>query len=362
MIARIYSSENSILKFALEEIYNKINQDLFINSYDFIIFAINLNYPYEDINKDIKKIFKTNNYLAFNVQNSFNNTKIVNGVSALFIKFENKGKINLYTFYEEEIDNKFKDFLKEKKDNLNLIFSTYDVNLINKITNLEFDEEINLTGGVIPKIEDIGFIYLNEKIIKKGIVVLNFENVEYKNKVITGYIPMGPDSKINVAKDNKLYVVDYKDASLITNTMLKDLDNITDLWYAPILIKRENFYIPRTFKDIKENFYIEFFGNFKTNDNYIQMSFANKEILLKEDEKEAKKLKEELKNIELVFDFSCVAREYILKDKKIEEQYIFAKTLNAPLFGYFTFGEIQSIKNEIINFNQTTLLIGVREC
>jgi len=64
----------------------------------------------------------------------------------------------------------------------------------------------------------------------------------------------------------------------------------------------------------------------------------------------------------VIFDFSCIARQYILKEKANDELEIFIEQINAPLFGFFTFGEIKNIKKNVVLFNQTSLIAGVREC
>ena len=121
MIARSYSSNNKVLKFALEDIYIKQQKDFFISNFDFVIFAVHPSYPYKDINTSIKKIFKTENFVAFNAIDAFCNSNIIEGLTALFIKFENKGKID--TFFCNDIDsnigvNRFYQYLKNNPDDL----------------------------------------------------------------------------------------------------------------------------------------------------------------------------------------------------------------------------------------------------
>jgi hypothetical protein len=366
MIVRNFYSTNKTLKFALEEIYKQFEEDIFINEYDFILFAISTKYLPCDINRDIKKIFKTDKYLAFNAINSFSNTKIVEGISACFISFEKNTKIEV--FANEELNEKETiEYLNKNKNSLNILITTYDLDIVKFFENLDIPENISLIGGIVSEeiIDNIkrGFIYLNNKCIKKGFAIISFKNVKFASSTITGYRPLGPFLEAKLVKDNKVYLIDYNDASLIAKNLLKGLDDIKDLWNAPLLIKRENLLIPRTFKDIKENFYVEFFGNFRNRDK-IQISFASKELLLKEDKKEAKKIKREIKNCDLVFNFSCIARQYILDNKAQEELAILSETINAPLFGFFTFGEIINTftKEKITLYNQTSLVVGVSEC
>ena len=265
MIVRSYFSTNKVLKFALEEIFFQMKEDVFLNDFDFIIFALSPKYGSNDVNVDIKKIFKTENFLAFNAIHSFSNREVVDGVSAVFLKFENRAKINLFVGYS--CCNDLQSYLNQHTNSLNIIISTYDIDIIQSLQkNINLSSN-NLLGGIVSgEIIDgeyVGNLYVNNEIIKKGFVILSFENVEFTTSIVTGYIPIGPEMKIKLNKDNKVYLIEYEDASLIMKRLLRGLDDIKDLWNAPILIKRDNLYIPRTIKDIKEIFMLNFLGILK---------------------------------------------------------------------------------------------------
>ena len=366
MIARSYFSTNKILKFALEEIYLNFKKDILIDDYDFVLFAISPKYYPEDVKEDISKIFK-NNFLAFNAIHSFSNNNVVSGVSAMFIKFEKNGNIDTFVCEcKERNKEKLLKYLLSHKNSLNIIVSTYNMDIANFLEKIDLKDSVSLIGGIVSgeEIEGTyrGNLYFNHKIIEKGFAVLSFNNVEFSSSIATGYRPLGPSLKVRLAKENRVYLIDYSDASLVAKSLLKGLDNIKDLWNSPILIKRGEQFIPRTFKDIKENLYVEFFGNFKQNEE-ISLSFANEELLLKEDRKRAAEVKNSLHNCDMIFDFSCIARQYILKDKADDELEIFSEIINAPLFGFFTFGEMINVcNNNVTLFNQTSLIAGVKEC
>jgi hypothetical protein len=140
---------------------------------------------------------------------------------------------------------------------------------------------------------------------------------------------------------------------------------IQNLWYSPIVILNDTdgiVDVVRTFKDFKEGEYVEFFGPVK-NDQHIKLSFATEEMLLKSDKEEAEKIKGELSHIELGFNFSCIARQYSLGDKQKEETKLYAESFNAPIFGFFTFGEIGMNKrfDSLKFYNQTSLVCGLKE-
>ena len=362
MIVRSFFSTNKVLKFALEEIFFQMKEDVFLNDFDFIIFALSPKYGSNDVNVDIKKIFRTENFLAFNAIHSFSNTELVEGVSAVFFKFENKAKIDL--FVAKSCCDGLEEYLNKNKNSLNIIISTYDIEIIKNLQKIVLNSN-TLIGGIVSGEtvdgEYVGNLYVNRETIKKGFVVLSFKNVEFTTSIVTGYMPIGPEMKIRLNRENRVYLIEYEDASLIMKRLLRGLDDIKDLWNAPLLIKRDNLYIPRTIKDIKENLYAEYFGDFE-NEDIVRISFANNDILLEADREKAKEVKRNLKNCEVIFDFSCIARQYILKEKAKDELEIFIEQINAPLFGFFTFGEIKNIKENVVLFNQTSLIAGVREC
>jgi len=151
MIARIYNSKQTILKFALEDIFKQFYNDFFIDDYDFIIFGINSDYPYKDINTSIKKILKTDKFVAFNAIDLFCNANTVEGIVALFIKFEKSGKID--TYYQENFEDieSCYSYLSKHKDNVNFILSTPSnkiPNFLEQLNKKVKNEDIFLFGGL----------------------------------------------------------------------------------------------------------------------------------------------------------------------------------------------------------------------
>jgi len=374
MIARIYHSQNSILKFALEDIYKQFHNDFFMDTYDFIIFAVNSEYPYQDIHYSIKKILKTNNYVAFNATDAFCNADTVQGVVALFIKFENEGKI--ITYYQNGFDNieECYNYLSKNENDLHIMLSTASDELpiyLEKLNEKIKYKKIFIMGGIssgdMTKDELVTYQYIDNEIIKNGFMIITFKHVQFAKAISLGYQPIGPIYKVNLAKNNKVYVTEYMDASLIAERLLRNMKSrkIQNLWYSPIVILDDNdgmVDVVRTFKDFKEGEYVEFFGPVKTKEN-IKLSFATEDMLIESDKKEANKIKNELTHIELGFNFSCIARQYALGNKQKEETKIYAEAFNAPIFGFFTFGEIGLNKSfDTLKFyNQTSLICGLKE-
>jgi len=375
MRARIYNSNNEILKFALEDIYKQFLDDFIINDFDFIIIGIDSNYNYYDINFSIKKIFRTDKFIAFNAIDTFAGNCVTNGgVVALFIKFENSGKID--TYYQnnfDEIDG-VADYLQKHKNDLNIIISYPSEKVpqfINKLNEELGYNDISLLGGLssgyLDREELVAFQYIDGKIIKNGFLLISFENCEFQKEVSLGYKAIGPHYKAQVVKDNRIYVVDYQDASLITKKLLKGIENasIQTLWFSPLVILNEadgEVDIVRTFKDIKDGEYVEFFGPIER-DSLVKLSFATEEMLLESNRNKAMLIKSKMNEIELGFNFSCIARQFSLGEKQEDEVKEYAQIFNTSIFGFFTFGEIDKskISNKIKFYNQTSLICGIKE-
>ena len=77
----------------------------------------------------------------------------------------------------------------------------------------------------------------------------------------------------------------------------------------------------------------------------------------------AKKVKDKIKKPDIIFNFSCIARQYILDDKQEEEIRIYYQTFKTPLFGFFTFGEIgpDRMHKRLKLYNETSILLAIRE-
>ncbi len=373
MIARTYYTENKVLKFGLEDIYRQFKNDYFIDSYDFVIFAINPDYPYQDINYSIKQVLKNDNFVAFNAIDAFCNAEVVAGIAALFIKFERSGKID--SFYQDNF-NSTKDvykYLLNHKNSLNIIISTPSdkvPSFLEKLNKKFKNDDIFLIGGLSSGtfLENgvLAYNYIDNKIIKDGFMVISFDNVEFANGISLGYKPIGPHYKINLAKNNRVYVAEYTDASLIAKKLLNGMnDDITNLWFSPMVVLDDKdgiVDVVRTFKSYKEGEFVEFFGPI-SNGSYVKLSFATEEMLLNSDKREAEKIKEKLKEIELGFNFSCVARQFALGKRQTEESALYSEFFNSSVFGFFTFGEIGLNKNNTILkfYNQTSLVCGLKE-
>ena len=371
-----YSKRESFL-YCLEDIKEQIDKKG--RDFDFLIFSVHPSYNINNINNTIKKVFKTDNFMAFHSVDAFIDNEIVEkGVGAYAIKFEKKGKINKFYIegYNEKNAAKTAEYLNKNKDKFHLIFAAHkdvEVNTFieNISKNLNYSPVNNIAGGVASGYEVNEelrtMLFISDKIIKEGLVILSFENVKGEIGISLGYTPYGITYKIVKAEGNKVYLVDDgKSFCYIVKKLLRGIENPDKryLWYVPIYVLiAKNSYVSaiRTIKDVKDG-YVEFFANIKEGD-YFKLSFATYNELLASNEKTANKLITTLNNPEISFNFSCIARQYILEDHQKDEIKIYTKVFDTHLFGFFTFGEIApDIKyKKLMFYNETSIPVIMKE-
>jgi hypothetical protein len=372
MYVKVFYSKKETFLFAIEEIKEKLKDD-----FDYFIFAISPKFNTK-INTAIKKIFKTNNYIAFHSVDSFADNNIIrDGVTVLAIKFERNGKISKFVI--DDIDDKSSlraaEYFNNNQDKFHLLFAAYSEGEINsfieKISqNINYNVN-NIAGGVASGIEKNGKwvlnIFTDDLVIEKGLVILSFENVNANIGVSSGFKPYGITYKITKAKKNRIYMVDDgKNFSYLIKKLFTNIEkpDIRYLWYTPIFVlNNENSYVyaTRTIKEITDD-YVEFFANVEE-EKYFKISFATYKELLQEDKRVACELIKKCDDPEICFNFSCIARQYVLEDKQEEENIVYTSTFNTHLFGFFTFGEIgPDIKKEkLIFYNETSLPVILKE-
>jgi hypothetical protein len=182
-----------------------------------------------------------------------------------------------------------------------------------------------------------------------------------------GFKPYGINYEVTKAKGNKLYNIDDgRSASYIAYKLLDNIgvDDAKYLWYVPLhILNKEGGYTTtlRTIKSITDK-YIEFFAPIKEGD-FFKLSFATSQELVDEDKRVAREMLKDLEDPEIAFNFSCIARQYVLDDRKKEESQAYMDLFRTNLFGFFTFGEIGADKlNKKLRFyNETSLVVIMKE-
>jgi len=374
MTAFTASSTNGSLLFALEEIKSIFEGEEF----DLIIFSIHPRYNIDQINPLIRRVFGSINYFAFNATSAFCDEKIIDqGIVALGIRFNNQ-RSRFELFFQESLDEQALQntatYLNKNQDAFHVLIATYAdgafapfLNALSQRLTYKVDNIIGgISSGEVVEGELRTFVYLEDKIIKTGFVILSFYNIQNAMEISLGFKPYGITYTITQAENAHLYKVDDQlDFSNIVKDFLKGIPNPQSqyLWYAPIWILENDGYVAtlRTIEEIGEG-YVKFFGPLQEGEQF-KISFGTAETILEANKEAAKNLLQKLSQMDLVFNFSCIAREYILDEKRSEEIGLYTSILNAHLFGFFTFGEIGPNKrfSKLKLYNETSLIVGLKE-
>jgi len=384
MYARVFYSKNPVLELAIEETiirYKNHSRSWDKKGFDFVVAAYDPNiYPYDShVIEVFDNYFGKNRWLAFHSVASFANAKTVeSGFVALFLKFTSKGKVHVRTF--NGLNSNYTSLVKETanyltkhREDLNVAITTFSGGLpgffIESLQN-RLDFFPNLIGGVASGIETqrriIDFIYTSEGIVEDGFAIISFTNVKHAFGVAFGHSLVGPIYQITDAKRNYIKEIEGRPAVELLKVLFKGLeDKLPELfWYTPIVIldeTTEDIALLRSYQK-EEGGYLYFYGPIKKGWRF-RFAFAHKDRLLEADLKEALNIRRKLNNVELAFNFSCLHRQYLLENKYREEAKIYSSILNAPLFGFFTLGEIGPDKrgHKLRYYNETSLVVGLKE-
>ena len=387
MLARVYYSKVPVLRFAVEDVLKQLSEDIFYPYQDFDLAVITFSPEVYPLQGNIVEIFDEylgkNKWLSFHSLTAFANEKtLTNSLVALFIKFLKKGSFSFFNINNLEQNYRAKlkhtaEYIKRtsSEKRLNLMFAAFSRGKIGFFIddlNGQLDSNlINVLGGVASAPETKGElkanVYTSEGVIESGFTILTLKNVSYSFGLGHGLRVVGPVYKITKASGNRVYEVNGEPIGEIIKKIRRGLpDDISIFWYSPIVIldEREGIVsILRDFKYIPPDLeYVEFWGPVREGWSF-RFSFAIKEELIENGAKEALKVQKSLGKVELGFNFSCMGRQFAMEDLHEEEAKIYAATFNAPLFGFFTLGEIapDRRRRSLKFYNQTSVILGVRE-
>ena len=348
---------------------------------DFLLFTISPDIEMEFISKTIKNIFQTDDFVVYHAIEHFYNTQIIkNALSVCCFEFEKKAAIE--TFYIEDIQTKSAldktiNYFNDNQDKFHIIIAGLCNGKIGDVIeqiseNLNYSPMDNIVGGVSSGImiedEMHTYQYIDNRVIKNGFVILSFKGVDAEIDISLGFQPYGITYEVTKADGKKLYTVDdgksfaYIAKKMLCNTT-QELD-VRNLWYCPLSILTSKDGYTSTLRTIENitNSYVEFFAPIKKGEHF-KLSFATPEDLIQSDKKIAKRLIKKLKEPELSFNFSCIARQYVLEDMQHKEIETYVENFQTNLFGFFTFGEIgpDKLYKKLKFYNETSLVVVMRE-
>ena len=375
----IVSSKNPIFRFAVRELKEKAPK-----GFDFALFAVSPNYPYQDVPATIKKEFGSINYVGFSSSSAFENIKLVNdGIVGCFFKF-NSPKTKVCTFVKEKINEKNRTkvlkeliaFLKERKGKLNVVIGDFIEGefpiLIEKVgeelQKLGIDSP--LVGGVTATPtqgdkREKSYLFYNGNTVENGFIVVSFSNVDFQVQVSSGVFKKGPVYTVTKCDSFKIYELNGKKAGYLPKKLLKDIEPAEDnrflLWYTPfgIVGEKDEIEALRVIRSFSDE-YVELWGPVKEGDR-LKLSVVLSTELLKDAEENARELKASFGMADFCFNFSCLARAKILEQFEEKEIELYGRLLNAPLFGFFTHGEVATKNGKLRLHNLTSVIVAVRE-
>lgn len=387
MLARVYHSKIPVLRFAVEDVLNQLIEDRFYKFNDFdlalITFSPEVYSSDENIVDTFNEYLGVGRWIAFHSITAFANEKtLTKSLVALFIKFLKNGSFEIFT--ASNLQKNYQKLLEKtasyinrysEEKYLNLFLAAYSGGLvgffIEDLNKFFKNKAINVLGGVASGLEKnshiLANIYTSDGPIDSGFAILTLKNVDYAFGLGHGSRIIGPIYRITKAERNRVYEVNGEPIKEILIKLTKGLpSDVNIFWYSPIVILDESEGIVSILRDFKyippDLSYVEFWGPVKEGWHF-RFSFALKEELIRDGEKEALKVHRILKKVELGLNFSCMGRQFALENLQGEEAKIYASIFNAPLFGFFTFGEIAPDKKRsgIKFYNQTSVIVGVCE-
>ena len=384
----MYYSKNPVLKFAVEDVLEQLMEDRFYRYQDFDLALVSFSpkvYPIDNrVIETFDSYFGEHKWVAFHSIAAFANEKTVkDSLVVLFIKFTSHGGFRIHSV--KGLSQNYQSLLKQTaeylesyhgKKHLHLIFSTFSQGLVGffiEDLGKKLMRITNLVGGVasgvdVPTFGVIANVYTSEGVIKDGFAILTLENVEYAIGQAVGYRILGPIYTITKAEGTRILEVEHEKVERLIKKLTKGLNerDIRIFWYSPIAILntyKKNIFVLRSFKRIPCNKeFLEFYGPIREGWKF-RFSFGLKEELLRADTEEAIKIQSSLGEMDVAFNFSCLARQFILENLYEEEARRYSAIFNTPLFGFYTLGEIgvDRIGKRLKYNNQTSVIVGVRE-
>jgi len=366
---------------AIERIFMAYQEENGTNEYDFVLVAVSDRYPVETITSTIERVSGNDRYLAFHSTDAFQDRTIVNnGVTALFFTFERRGSVSCFVGRDISTDKetvlaKTAEYLDQNRDAVHLLIGGLCHNemafFVDELNRYDIPTG-NLLGGLssgVPSGEETYTYQFHQgEIIRDGFVIVSFHNVTMASSIAMGFEPIGIQYTISKAEGYRVYSVDEDyPFTLVIKKLMKGIEDFEPkyLWYTPVVIledgKNQEIKTLRTFRKMTSD-WVEFYGPVKEG-QLIKLSYGDTEHLITADRESVRKLKHKLPDPEILINFSCIARQYVLEEKQEAENIAYLEEVDAPLFGFFTFGEIghDPQRKTLQYYNETSLLIGMRE-
>ena len=216
------------------------------------------------------------------------------------------------------------------------------------------------------------YAFTNDKSANNGLVtvVLDTEKVEVQGLAICGWEPLGATNLITKAEGNVIYTINDQPAVEIFKDFFGEYHSVDEAdgtvaiasTQYPIQIKRESGFVLRAPLNVnEEDGSLIMAGPIKTGEEF-RFSIAPGFEIIEETVDGFKTFRDQNKDVDALILFSCMARHLSLGPLVEQEIEGISELWDAPLAGFFTYGEIGSnIKGASYYYNETCSLVALKE-
>jgi hypothetical protein len=230
------------------------------------------------------------------------------------------------------------------------------------------DKNLNMFGGLAgddSKFEKT-FVFTENEIFDDGaiLLLLDKEKIEVSGIASSGWIGLGADLKITNSDGNIVYTIDDEPALDVYKSYLSVTDEELPAIGIefPLMIKRENGETAlRAVIGINSEDKSLIFAGSVSEGSYVTFSSSPGFEVIQTTTSKLASYHEQDPEADLFILFSCMARHLALGPMVNQEIKFAADNWDAPVIGFFTYGEIGRNTNTCDFFNQTYTLVKLTE-
>jgi len=198
-----------------------------------------------------------------------------------------------------------------------------------------------------------------------GALVLDRDRIELGGIATSGWIGIGAEKKITKASGNIVYTIDNRSALEVYKKYL----NITDddlpqigVDYPLMLMREDGSSVLRAVMDVERNSGALIFAGTVPQDSHVRFSSSSGFDAIEHVKKDLEAYSRVFPEADHLILFSCMARHLALGPMVDEEILAAHERWNAPLIGFFTYGEIgKNLTGRCDFFNETFTLAALKE-
>ncbi|MGB0930894.1 MAG: FIST signal transduction protein [Chitinophagales bacterium] len=244
------------------------------------------------------------------------------------------------------------------------------VNGIGDVLQSEFSIFGGMAGDDAAMIET--YVFTNDQKANNGLatIVLNADKIAVKGLALSGWEPLGAINTITKAEGNVIYSINGKPALEIFKDFFGEYHSINEedgtvaiaTAQYPIQVKRKEEYVLRApLNANEENGSLVMAGPVREGEEF-RFSIAPGFEIIEKTVDGFKKFQEENQDADALILFSCLARHLSLGPLVEQEIEGISELWDAPLVGFFTYGEIGKNAHGASNFyNETCSLVTLKE-